>query len=147
MDSINEVTLIILDYYSKEKDINNRYISSDILSIKLKQKELDELLINTKKRLSDIKVGLINEQRRSNNYLGVIQRRIGNSSKKYEVRIYASMIETITKKIKYIDSKLQLIDAYLENGLRMLKEDDQVELSDNSRLLEASEPQVVRRVA
>ena len=108
---------------------------------------MDELLINTKKRLSDIKVGLINEQRRSNNYLGVIQRRIGNSSKKYEVRIYASMIETITKKIKYIDSKLQLIDAYLENGLRMLKEDDQIELSDNSRLLEASEPQVVRRVA
>lgn len=147
MDNINEVTLTILDYYSKEKDINNRYISSDILSIKLKQKELDELLINTKKRLSDIKVGLINEQRRSNNYLGVIQRRIGNSSKKYEVRIYASMIETITKKIKYIDSKLQLIDAYLENGLRMLKEDDQIELSDNSRLLEASEPQVVRRVA
>lgn len=147
MDNINEVTLTILDYYSKEKDINNRYISSDILSIKLKQKELDELLINTKKRLSDIKVGLINEQRRSNNYLGVIQRRIGNSSKKYEVRIYASMIETITKKIKYIDSKLQLIDAYLENGLRMLNEDDQIELSDNSRLLEASEPQVVRRVA
>ena len=53
----------------------------------------------------------------------------------------------VNKDVKDIDSKLQLIDAYLENGLRMLKEDDQIELSDNSRLLEASEPQVVRRVA
>ena len=148
MGKIDEISVVMQEYYLKKNQINTSN-SEDIVLINYKQNELRELKEETSKKLSAIREKLMDIWHNYVVSLTSVITRLNKTNDINLIEILSKTCDEVANNTKEIDAKVRLIDNYLatefssENTVYVDIKNPEVELTDerenlsnNARILE-----------